>query len=206
MSKGGPQRYAITEGLGPDRALAFAARNLDRGVDMIQIREKQLSAPELKTLVQRVMAMPNPHGSKILVNSHVDIALACGAHGVHLPAGQRIPPSGDLPEGFLIGVSCHTREEVERAGLEGASFVVFGPVFTTGDKAPVGLQALSEAAHSVHIPVYALGGITEENAAPCIAAGAAGVAGIRLFASSQMPSRTHRQRLPPNLGGPPKLF
>lgn len=175
------KRYAITEGLGAPRALAFVARNLERGVDLVQIREKQLTAHKLTSLVRRVMALPNPHGSKILVNSHLNIALACGANGVHWPAGHPVGEIADLPGGFLIGMSCHTREEVECAERKGADFVVFGPVFATGDKVPVGLHALREAVNSVRIPVYALGGITEENAARCIAAGATGIAGITLF-------------------------
>lgn len=149
---------------------------------MIQIREKQLATHELTSLVEAVMALPNPHRTQILVNSHLDIALAYGADGVHWPAGHPLSKVADPAAPFLIGVSCHTREEVERAEREGADFVVFGPVFETGDKAVVGLDALSEAAKSVRIPVYALGGVTEENAADCIAAGATGVAGIRLFA------------------------
>ena len=175
------KRYAITEGLGPEDALDFARRNLERGVEMIQIREKQLGPAQLTSLVKRVLALPNPHRSKILVNTHWDIALACGADGVHLPANHAPSRAGTLPEGFLIGVSCHTLEEAERAQREGAHFIVFGPVFPTGEKVPVGLEALRNVTGAVRIPVYALGGITEQNAPECMAAGAAGVAGIRLF-------------------------
>lgn len=171
------RRYAITEGQGPTRALKFMAANLTQGVQMIQIREKHLTPPELKNLVARALTLPNPHATKILVNTHVDIARM--ADGVHLPAGQPIPR--DLPPNFLIGVSCHTTEEVQRAEHDGATFVLFGPVFATGGKSPVGLHALTEAARCVHIPVFALGGITLQNAPDCIAAGASGVAGIRLF-------------------------
>lgn len=176
------KRYAITEGLGAERALAFVARNLDRGIEMIQIREKQLSSSELRSLVESAMALPNPKRSRILVNTDIEIAVECGADGVHLPAALGLARVPDLPHGFLIGVSCHTRGEVERAEREGTDFVVFGPVFATGGKKPVGLDALRDVARSVRIPVYALGGITEQNADACIAAGAAGIAGIRLFA------------------------
>jgi thiamine-phosphate pyrophosphorylase len=185
------KRYAITEGLGAVRALTFVKRNLERAVDMIQIREKQLNNPELTSLVARALALPNPHGSKILVNSRLDIARACGAHGVHYPAHHDPIQFEDLAQGLLIGVSCHTCEEVQRAEGEGADFVVFGPVFATGEKPPIGLEALREAAHSVQIPVYALGGVTETNAAECVAAGATGVAGIRLFGSQPQDSSAY---------------
>lgn len=175
------KRYAITEELGAERALHFVARNLARGVEMIQVREKQLPVGELTSLVRRVMDLPNVHGSKILVNTFWDVALACGTHGVHFPACFSSRQAPGVPDGFLVARSCHTLEEVQRAEGDGASFVVFGPVFATGDKAPVGLDALGKAVRIVRIPVYALGGITEENAPDCIDAGAAGIAGIRLF-------------------------
>jgi thiamine-phosphate pyrophosphorylase len=130
------------------------------------------------------MALPNPRGVKILVNSKVDVALARGAAGVHLPAES---PSPSLwralaPPPFLIGVSCHCVEEVPAAEEEGADYVIFGPVFPPLSKhsslPPRGLEELGRAAAAVKIPVLALGGITSENIQTCASAGAAGVAGV----------------------------
>ena len=170
-------RYCVTD------SLDVATRAARYGVEMIQIRAKELSSRALAELVRGVLARAGQ--SEILVNTRTDVALACGAHGVHLPAGSMAPDTvrGIAPPGFLIGVSCHTLAELRAAEREGADFAVYGPVFPSVTKSlqPIGIQAFREAAASVRLPVYALGGVTAENAQQCIEAGAAGVAGISLF-------------------------
>jgi thiamine-phosphate pyrophosphorylase len=168
--------------------LKSIAPSLETGVEWIQIREKDLASRLLMTLVRRVLQLENPHGTKILVNSRMDVALAAGAAGLHLPSGSIAPRRWRqiAPPGFLMGASCHTIEEVIDAETSGADYVVFGPVFAPLSKSsglpPRGLDGLAQATRSVHLPVLALGGVTSDNAASCIAAGAAGIAGITLFA------------------------
>ncbi len=171
-----------------DRGLGSVRRLLSSGgADWVQIREKELSGRELTSLVRSVMAMPNPRGAKILVNTRVDVAMAAGAAGVHLPAGSITASEwrAITPAGFLIGVSCHTFDEVLLAEKEGADYVLFGPVFSPrskmSDLAPRGLDELRRVSRAVKIPVLALGGITWENTGACMEAGGAGVAGISMF-------------------------
>jgi thiamine-phosphate pyrophosphorylase len=170
--------------LSSEALLDAIARNLAAGVEWIQIREKDLSARALFELVEDVHKLANPYSSKIIVNTRADVAIAAGAAGVHLPSGSPAARFWRRP-GFLIGVSCHTVEDVRQAQADGADYAVFGPVFPPLSKLPVleprGIEGLSQAAAAVRIPVLALGGITSENIAACISAGAAGVAGISLF-------------------------
>ncbi|MFM2125282.1 MAG: hypothetical protein RL328_1733 [Acidobacteriota bacterium] len=163
------------------------ARNLQAGIEWIQIREKDLESRALYELVLAAKSLPNPHGSKFIVNSRVDVALAAGADGVHFPSGSPEPRRwrGIVPPGFLIGASCHSIEELTQAEREGATYAVYGPVFAPRSKAsstpPMGIEGLAIAAQSVRIPVLALGGITRESVDACIRAGAAGISGISLF-------------------------
>ena len=179
-------RYYITDrrpgGWSTTTLLYHIARNVDRGVDYIQVREKDLTARELYDLTARAVKIASGSRTRILVNDRTDVAIAAGAAGVHLRAGSIRPERlrSVLSQPLLIGVSCHSLEEVIDA--QAASFIVFGPVFESpGKGAPKGLQALQRAAAASTVPVLALGGITAENTEACIFAGAAGIAAIRLF-------------------------
>ena len=169
------------------------------GVDYIQLREKDLSAHDLELLAREIVQLRTENSklnTGVLINTRTDIALACGANGVHLRSDDISPAEvraiwshSGAGTRATIGVSCHTRAEVARAAEEGADFAVFGPVFEKykagGSTRPTGLEVLHEACQE-KIPVIALGGVTLENASVCIQAGAAGLAGIRLFQQQEL--------------------
>jgi thiamine-phosphate pyrophosphorylase len=158
-------------------------------IGAVQIREKDLEDRALYDLA-RLARETLPPATRVLVNGRLDIALAAGADGAHLPAdGLPATPLrarfGTLfGTGVLLGRSTHSTEEVERARDEGVDYVVFGPVYPTPGKGkPRGLGALADAARAAGpgFPVFALGGVTLGRFGEVAAAGAAGVAAIRLF-------------------------
>ena len=195
------------------RLLDKIAEAAAAGVDYIQLREKDLSARALEELAReavQVIRAANEvarRATKLLINSRADIALACGADGVHLrsddpsAADARALWSNAIAQNQkleirnpLLAVSCHSVREVALAESQGADFAVFAPVFEKSGAPGVGLAALREACQRAafpspntedrrapSMPVLALGGITLENARACGRAGAAGVAAIRLF-------------------------
>ncbi len=161
---------------------------IDAGVDWVQIREKDLSARQLLVLTQDAVKQATAHGkTRVMVNDRLDVALAAGAHGVHL--GTRSMPA-DLvrsltPAEFLLGVSCHSLEEAKSAQAAGANYILLGPIFETPSKLPfgppLGLSILRKVTQESSIPVLALGGITPDRVSQCLENGAAGIGGIRIF-------------------------
>jgi len=196
-----PQLYYITDRRQfPGDAQEQERRLLEKiaecaaaGVDLIQLREKDLGARALEELALKAMAALEGSRTRLLINSRTDVALACGAHGVHLPANDLA--ASDVRAVFarvgvsepVIGVSTHSAAEVASAEAHGADFAVFAPVFEkSGTANREGLEELRRVCHREEaaqppMPVLALGGITVDNAQLCAAAGAAGIAAIRLF-------------------------
>lgn len=154
------------------------------GVDLLQIREPELTVRQLAELTRKVLHLPNPRGSRILINDRADVAIACGADGVHLKDGSVRPEIFARP-GFLISVACHSVADVK--SLRGADFIVLAPIFSplskAGARAVLGTGGIADAARISSIPILALGGITNANARLCTEAGAAGIAGISYFSS-----------------------
>jgi thiamine-phosphate pyrophosphorylase len=152
----------------------------------VQLREKDLGGRDLLDLARRLCEACRARGQVFLVNDRVDVALAAGADGVHLPSAG-IPPREArrlLGPDALVGVSCHSADDVRRARDGGASYASFGPVHDTPSKRPygppLGVAALRSAA-ALGLPLVALGGMDAARAPEAFAAGAAGVAVIRAW-------------------------
>lgn len=168
--------------------LRVIEKAVEAEVSLIQIREKKLSAKLLFELVRGAASVTRNSPVKLLINDRGDIALAAGADGVHLTS-KSLPADvirQSFPPEFLIGVSAHTPEEIEKAKLGKADWATFGPIFPTPSKArygaPQGIGKLREAVkRSGDFPVLAIGGIDQENFAEALRAGAAGVAAIRFL-------------------------
>jgi thiamine-phosphate pyrophosphorylase len=200
-------RYAITHRAlfpGEDQQqLAALVRQASRwaadGIDIVQLREKDLPAATLAALARNILQTLQGTPTRLVINSRPDIAIATAAHGVHLTAApSELTPTqirllfskAGLPSP-LITVSCHTTAEVKQARNQQLDAILFAPVFEKSIAGQIvtpgtGLDRLREAcAAAAPIPVYALGGVTLENAPQCLEAGASGIAGIRLFHNPQ---------------------
>ena len=161
------------------------------GANLIQIREHGLEAGRLARLVRACLHAMAGSRVRVVVNDRLDVALATGAHGVHLR--EVSVPSRDVraiaPRGFLIGRSVHTAEDAARLGREGSlDYLIFGAVFPTPAKAdpPAGLEALRLAVQGTTVPVLAVGGVDGSTAAAVASTGAAGMAAIRWW--SEVPA------------------
>lgn len=162
-----------------------ARRAIDARIDLIQVRERDLDAAVLASLVADFVALTRGTTTRILVNDRLDVALACDADGVHLRADSIRPADVRrlAPPPFLVSRSVHGAEEAAAVGP--VDFVIAGTVFRSASKSadtPVlGLAGLSAVAHATTVPVLAIGGISEARVAEVMRAGAAGIAAIGMF-------------------------
>jgi len=177
--------YLITDrkSAGEEQLLEKLEAALEGGVKAIQLREKELHSRALLDLALYLRKLTSKYGAKLFVNDRLDVTLSSKADGVHLPE-DAAPISSvrtHFPSG-IIGRSVHSIEGAVAAQSNGADFITSSPIYATPSKngmlKPRGLKALTEVARAVKIPVFALGGITPDNASSCIEAGAFGVAAI----------------------------
>ena len=189
-----PKVMLISAGTGApaDRLVRLSRRARDAGIPLaLQLREKALPDSELLRQARRLVQAGDPAHNPVMVNGRLDVALAAGAAGVHLPARGvalgRVRQA--VGEALTVGVSTHSPEEVRSAVAGGADYILFGPVFATPSKAgmgePQGLNGLRRAVEAAgSVPLLAVGGVTAETAAACREAGAWGVAVIRALLSA----------------------
>lgn len=174
-----------------DRRLCLIAQArfaVDAGVDLIQVRERDLEAAALADSVSELVAATRGSTTRIVVNDRIDVALACGAGGVHLRADS-IPIEAArrlAPAGFLVGRSVHTAREA--ADASAADYLVAGTVFRSPSKdlsqRLLGIDGLRAIVAATTVPVLAIGGISPENVDAVAATSVAGVAAIGMFMSS----------------------
>lgn len=175
------------------------AELLAAGLQMIQLREKDLSAADLYDYALRLRQLTQKHQALLLVNDRIDIALAVQADGVHL--GQKSLPAATarklLGAQAIIGVSTHNQKEAQTAQQQGADFITFGPVFYTSSKAqygePVGIESLRHICTTTALPVYALGGIKTKNIKQIKDSGIHGIAAISTLLAATNAADSLRQ-------------
>lgn len=151
------------------------------GVQGFQVRDPELTTVALLDLTHRVIEAVRPHGATVVVNDRLDVALAAGADGVHLGSTDLpVAAARTMAPELLIGATCRDRDTVVAAGVAGASYAGFGPVFATASKQglpqPRGLDGVRDA--SGVLPLVGIAGVDATNAADVIGAGAEAVAVI----------------------------
>jgi len=162
----------------------IAQRAIAGGADVIQLRDKVHGCMELIRIARKLREITKKSGTLFIINDRLDVALTCGADGVHLGQDDiRVDVARQLaPSGFIIGISVRTVDEAVRAERDGVDYVVLSPVFSTRSKYNAGpgqgLDVLQEIRRTVSVPVLAIGGINRDNVCEVITAGADGVAVI----------------------------
>jgi thiamine-phosphate diphosphorylase len=161
-------------------------RAAELGATVVQLRDPSTETGDLEREAARLVGAA---GVPVVISARVDVALAVGAAGVHLPE-QDLPvrEARRLLPDALVGRSVHSLEAAREAEAEGADYVVFGPVFETAShpgQPATGLERLREVTQTVAIPVLAIGGVDANTAELCREAGAAGFAAIRYFSEAR---------------------
>ncbi len=162
------------------KILKLIERAAGRGISMVQLREKRLTARQLFELARQSVSITRNSGTKLLVNDRADVAFAAGADGVHLTSRSLPAPAirANFPAGFIIGVSTHSLETARAAKAGGADFITFSPIFPTQSKINYGAPQGSEKLRGIvkdlgGFPVFALGGVNGKNYREVLEAGAA---------------------------------
>jgi thiamine-phosphate diphosphorylase len=191
--------YAIldSEVAGGRELTSILAAVLAGGCRLVQLRDKRTPMAALYPIARALADACRRAGAFFIVNDRADLALAVGADGLHV--GQDDLPAADarriLPAGTILGVSTHDRAQARRAVADGADYVAVGSVFPTGTKAGfqlVGPELVRELRPEIPVPLVGIGGITRDNAALVVAAGADAVAVISAVCAAADPEAATR--------------
>jgi len=170
-----------------DQLIEKASAAIRGGAQIIQYRNKDAPSQIQHREAQALSSLCSQHGRVFLVNDNVDLAMAVDADGVHLGQSDIVSAEGDLnslrktlekhaTHKKIIGITCHRNIELAvHAQQQGADYVAFGRFYTSQtkpDAPPARLSVLAEAKHQLNIPIVAIGGITHNNAATLLDAGA----------------------------------
>ena len=154
----------------------------ENGLQAIQLRKKEAEAKDLLEWAFMLRKITSRHKSFLTINERLDVALLVKADGVHFTENGLSPQvAKKLQPSLTVGVSVHSILKAQKAEKEGADYILFGPIFQTGQKSPQGVEELNKISHAVSIPVLAVGGITPSSAKLCLDAGAYGIAAISAF-------------------------
>lgn len=175
-----PPVYAISNiaEMGEAPYLDALQAALNKGLRLVQVREKHLTKDEFIRIAAQIIALANPYNATVLISQDIALARDLGAHGVHLPS-QDLLMLKTKPAGLMVAASCHNEEEILHAEMLGLDFVVLSPVKSTQSHPEIdamGWQAFAELAKKTTLPVYALGGMTLTDLPIALSYGARGIA------------------------------
>jgi len=175
-----PSIYGVTlaNEIGEDAFIVRAERAFERGLRLVQLREKEWSPSRRDTFAKRLLPLAERYGARVLLNGSVDDARRGGFAGVHWTAAA-LAEAHERPGDLLVGASCHSREELSRAAKLGVDFAVVGPVMPTPthkDVRTLGWDGFTACIAGTRVPVYAIGGLTKNELTKAVDAGAHGVA------------------------------
>jgi 8-oxo-dGTP diphosphatase len=194
-----PELYGISNAsdVGEDAFIERARRALDRGLSLIQLREKEWPLGRQRDLAERLLALAQRYDARVLLNGDAATARDWGFHGVHWTSSV-LANATERPDDLVCAASCHTRSDIARAGALGLDFVVLGPVMPTpahGDATPLGWNGFATTVERAPLPVFALGGLTRDHLDVAVDHGAHGVA-LRRAAWINQPSPSERGSSP----------
>jgi thiamine-phosphate pyrophosphorylase len=183
----------ISADAAPDRQGDVLRAAIDGGADIVQLRNKSAAKGELLAVARQLSTYAHSHRALFIVNDHVDLALACGADGVHLGQDDWAMRAarGSKRDSLLLGRSTHSLRQAQDAVRQGADYLGVGPVFATPTKpgrAPVGTALVGTVASEVEIPWFAIGGIDAHNIEQVLQAGATRVAVVRAVCDALDPA------------------